>query len=87
MAKIHGINKRTLMYYDDIGLFSPVIKDEKGFRYYTYEQCLTLESILAWRELDLSIESIKNYNKNHSPEAYLELVEKKKKKHCKRLII
>ncbi|OYO59617.1 DNA-binding transcriptional MerR regulator [Lachnotalea glycerini] len=79
MAKIHGINKRTLMYYDDIGLFSPVIKDEKGFRYYTYEQCLTLESILAWRELDLSIESIKNYNKNHSPEAYLELVEKKEK--------
>jgi hypothetical protein len=22
-AKLHGVNKRTLHYYDDIGLFSP----------------------------------------------------------------
>ena len=25
-AQLHGINKRTLHYYDAIGLFSPIIK-------------------------------------------------------------
>ncbi len=26
-AKLNGINKRTLHYYDEIGLFSPAIKN------------------------------------------------------------
>lgn len=31
-AKLHGVNKRTLHYYDDIGLFSPRAKGENGYR-------------------------------------------------------
>lgn len=30
-AKLHGVNKRTLHYYDDIGLFSPRAKGENGY--------------------------------------------------------
>ncbi|WP_314584261.1 MerR family DNA-binding transcriptional regulator [Paenibacillus terrigena] len=37
-AKLHHINKRTLMYYDDIGLFKPQFKDNHEYRYYAYEQ-------------------------------------------------
>lgn len=33
-AKLHGVNKRTLHYYDDIGLFSPRAKGENGYRFY-----------------------------------------------------
>lgn len=28
-AELHGVNRRTLHYYDDIGLFSPCQKGEK----------------------------------------------------------
>lgn len=33
-AKLHKVNKRTLHYYDEIGLFSPSSKGENGYRYY-----------------------------------------------------
>lgn len=59
LAKLHGINKRTLHYYDEIGLFSPNQKGENGYRYYTLEQMSDLELILAFRELGMSIEETK----------------------------
>ena len=31
-AELHGVNRRTLHYYDDIGLFSPCQKGENGYR-------------------------------------------------------
>ena len=37
-AKLHGVNKRTLHYYDDIGLFSPRAKGENGYRFYDAAQ-------------------------------------------------
>lgn len=60
-AKLHDINKRTLHYYDDIGLFSPLHKGENGYRYYTPYQSATFENILALRELGMSIKEIKEY--------------------------
>lgn len=42
-ARLHQLNKRTLHYYDDIGLFSPAYKGENGYRYYTYQQSAQLE--------------------------------------------
>lgn len=63
-AKIHHINKRTLHYYDSIGIFSPKHKGENGYRYYTYEQSIELENILALREIGMSIEELKSYINN-----------------------
>lgn len=61
LAKIHGLNKRTLHYYDEADIFSPVCKGENGYRYYTFEQSMELEHILALRELNMSVEEIKQY--------------------------
>ena len=33
-AKLHEVNKRTLHYYDEIGLFRPLTKSHNGYRYY-----------------------------------------------------
>ena len=57
-ARLHQLNKRTLHYYDDIGLFSPAYKGENGYRYYTYQQSAQLENILAMRQLNMSIQAI-----------------------------
>ena len=37
-AKLTGVTKHTLFYYDKIGLFSPEIKKENGYRLYSFEQ-------------------------------------------------
>ena len=31
-ARLHEVNKRTLHYYDEIGLFRPLTKAENGYR-------------------------------------------------------
>lgn len=49
-AALHGINKKTLMWYDEIGLFRPAaINPENGYRYYDYHQSPVLETILLLR--------------------------------------
>lgn len=66
-AAMHGINKKTLMWYDEIGLFKPaVINSENGYRYYNYYQSPILETILLLRELDVSLTEIQNFMKNRS---------------------
>lgn len=72
-SKLHHLNKRTLHYYDDIGLFSPAYKAENGYRYYTYRQSADLENILALRELGMSIEEIKDYLKYPNADTFLEI--------------
>lgn len=38
-ASMHGINKKTLIWYDEIGLFKPAaINPENGYRCYNYHQ-------------------------------------------------
>ncbi|MCI8298763.1 MAG: MerR family transcriptional regulator [Lachnospiraceae bacterium] len=66
-ASLHGINKKTLMWYDEIGLFQPaVIHPKNGYRYYNYRQSSILETILLLRELDVSVSEIQEFMKNRS---------------------
>ncbi len=66
-AALHGINKKTLMWYDETGLFKPAaINPENGYRCYTYRQSPLLETILLLRELDVSINEIREFMKNRS---------------------
>ncbi len=68
-AALHGINKKTLMWYDEIGLFKPAaINPVNGYRCYNYHQSPILETILLLRELDVSLEEIQKFMKNRSAE-------------------
>lgn len=60
-AKLHEINKKTLMWYDEIGLLKPAVIKENGYRYYTYQQSSILEIILMLRELDVPISDIQKF--------------------------
>lgn len=60
-AQLHRINKRTLHYYDSIGLFSPVYKGDNNYRYYDYSQSIELEYILMLKELHMSLDQIREY--------------------------
>lgn len=60
-AALHEINKKTLMWYDEIGLLKPAYIKENGYRYYNYQQSAALETILMLRELNVSLDEIKNF--------------------------
>ena len=77
-AKLNGINKRTLHYYDEIGLFSPEFKEENGYRYYTCFQTVQLELIVTLRKIGLSIEEIIRYQQSPSGASFADLIAEKK---------
>ena len=77
-AALHGINKKTLMWYDETGLFKPAAKNaENGYRYYSYRQSPLLETILLLRELNVSVAEIQKFIKMRSAESLKNLLEKK----------
>lgn len=77
-AALHGINKKTLMWYDEIGLFKPAfINPQNGYRCYTYHQSSLLETILLLRELDVSIDEIQSFMKNRSAKSLKQLLDVK----------
>ena len=65
-AKLHEINKKTLMWYDEVGILKPAIVKENGYRYYTFQQSSLLETILMLRDCNMSISEIRNFLNNRS---------------------
>lgn len=59
MAKLANTTRRTLIFYDEEGIFTPESKTQAGYRYYDYSQLYDLMFILGLRTLDISLEEIK----------------------------
>lgn len=60
-AQVVGTTRRTLLFYDQKGIFKPEVTKENGYRYYSYAQIYKINLILSLRSLGLSIEEIKKY--------------------------
>jgi len=59
LSQLAGVTPRTLHYYDEIGLLEPETVGANGYRYYGDDSLLKLQQILFYRELDLSLEDIR----------------------------
>ena len=59
LAEYAGISKRTLRYYDEIGLLKPKKTSHSGYRWYGPEEVNRLQQILFYRELDFELGVIK----------------------------
>lgn len=60
LAALAGITVRTLHHYDQIGLLKPSFSGSNGYRYYEEKELLKLQQILFFRELEFSLEQIKD---------------------------
>lgn len=74
-AKIAGTSRKTLQYYDEIGLFSPAYVAENGYRYYSLLQLDRLALIAVLRDLGLPLREIKQYQECGSAEELEHLLE------------
>lgn len=75
-AKLTGVSKDTLFHYDRIGIFSPEMKAENGYRYYSINQFDVFNVILTLKELGMSLKEIEKYLIKRSPDQLLCLLEK-----------
>lgn len=77
-AKLCKVNKQTLFYYDQIGLLTPVFRNEKGYRFYSIHQLELFNVIDLLKDLGMSLHDIQQYMNNKSPESFLKLMYRKK---------
>ena len=77
-AKLCSVKKQTLFHYDDIGVFSPEIKTENGYRYYSVAQLETFNVISTLKDLGMPLKDIKDYLYRRSPEELISLLKLQK---------
>lgn len=75
-AKLVGVTKHTLFHYDDIGVFSPEIKKDNDYRYYSVFQIEAFYVIYTLKELGMPLKEIKIYLDNKSPEGLIKLLKR-----------
>jgi DNA-binding transcriptional MerR regulator len=59
LGNLAGISTRTLRYYDEIGILKPARINSSGYRIYGKDEVDRLQQILFYKELGISLESIK----------------------------
>ena len=85
LAQHAGISKRTLRYYDEIGLLKPRMTTSAGYRLYGEEEVNRLQQILFYRELDFDLETIKgilddpHFDRTQALEEHMQRLEEKQK--------
>lgn len=67
-ADLAGTTRRTLLFYDQQGLFRPAKVAENGYRYYSYDQLYQIKFILQLRKLRLGVADIKALILNQRPD-------------------
>ncbi|MEK5081285.1 GyrI-like domain-containing protein [Bacillus sp. FSL H8-0515] len=76
-SKLCRVKKQTLFHYDEIGLFSPEIKKENGYRYYSYHQFEVFQVISLFKELGVPLKEIKLLIKGKTPDKILHVLKEK----------
>lgn len=88
LAKLRGLTTETLRHYDRIGLFSPVYIDpETNYRYYSILQYEQLGTIKELRQLNFSLEEIKEFFHNRSVDHSLEILKHRYEELHKELLV
>lgn len=67
-AKIVGVNKRTLHYYDAQGIFRPDHVAPNGYRSYSFRQFYPFYRLRMMRSMGLELAEIRDYMEHRSPE-------------------
>ena len=60
LSLLAGVSPRTIRYYDEINLLKPAKISPSGYRIYGPQEINTLQQILFYRELGVSLDCIKN---------------------------
>jgi len=79
-AKLTGVPKQTLQFYDKMGIFQPAVRLENGYRFYEAEQYEAIDIIYALKEAGLPLSEIKDYIDHRTPEMCVALLEKESKR-------
>lgn len=76
-ARLFNISSDTLRYYDKLDILKPQYDERNHYRYYDIRSIFKLSRILFLRNLDISLNEIKEYMKNKNTGNLLNMLKKK----------
>jgi len=76
LAKLLDSSTSSIRYYEKEGLIKPSKIDSNKYRLYDFEQLDILENIMLLRDLNVSIETIKDLYSDYSPQKYEHVMNK-----------
>lgn len=85
MAALSGVSRRTLRFYDEIGLLKPARTAENGYRLYGETEVERLQQILLYRAFGMKLEQIRtvlsapDFDMFRALEEHLHCLEEKKR--------
>lgn len=75
IGRLFGLGVQTIHYYDKIGIFKPVYRDERtGYRKYKFDQLYQLASIRYMRKMGYSIDDVRSFQNSRHPETTIRLL-------------
>ena len=77
-AKLMGISRQTLIYYDRIGLFKPMKVMDNGYRLYSRSQINVISLISMLGEMGVPLKEIKTVVDGISPDTAVEILKKQR---------
>lgn len=66
-SRISEVKRKTLIFYDTIGVFCPKYTAPNGYRYYAHEQIYVISMIQILKELGIPLSKIKDYTADITP--------------------
>ncbi len=86
MAKLYGITRQTLIYYDEIDLFKPVRVDAKGYRYYSRRQIPYLREICFLKAMGISLEDVLEHFRDRNADKEIQLLQRQRAKVMREIV-
>lgn len=80
ISKLYNISNDILRYYEKIGLLTPDVRGENGYRYYSEKQLWKLNNIRSLRGLGVGLKDITNFLQTRSIKKTEEMIEFQLKK-------
>lgn len=65
LARKANVSKRTLQYYEQIGLLKPTVISENGYRHYDDRAVFRLQKILLLKSIGYTLQQIKQLLRSH----------------------
>ncbi|MCT4634085.1 MAG: MerR family transcriptional regulator [Firmicutes bacterium] len=78
IAKLTGVTRQTLIYYDKENILKPALVNEKKYRLYTIDQIHQLQIINMLKEFGTPLKTIREYLNNKDADSLIELLDEVK---------
>lgn len=79
VSNLYNISLDTLRHYDKKDLLKPIVDNQNGYRYYSFEHLDVLEMILVGKYLEIPLDKIKEKIDSESIDGYIDMIDEQKK--------